>query len=256
LCQAANPTIILVHGVSSSGDPKDFRYAYLPMRNWLVKNIPNAKVVDFDWAQGKPDSPAQASIQIGERRDPINGMSASAWRGSDLLKAVIAAQQSPVCIIAHSQGTAVTLAALKDSKKVSCVVLMGSPLYQGLVLKPLQEALSNTDVLINLASTDDTVVSLPESAKKAFAGVAIGRAGLPDVSGAGFSRMLSTFRHTRFLNLQTGPVIESIILTGVAHSGESGWWAAGWLDNEEAWPESFGVRDFTVAIRGSKKNFQ
>jgi hypothetical protein len=111
LCKAANPTIILVHGVNSTGGPNDLRYAYLPMRNWLSKNIPNAKIVDFDWAQGAPDSPAQASIQIGERNDLINGMSAKAWSGSGSLEVISAAQEKSVCSFAHSQETAVAFSA-------------------------------------------------------------------------------------------------------------------------------------------------
>lgn len=252
--QAAGPTVILVHGVESSGDPKDFRYPYLPIKNWIAKSVPNSTVIDFDWAKGSPDNPGQASIQIGTRADVISGMSTKAWKGADELKEVIGQQAGPICIIAHSQGTALTLAALGSSKRVNCVVIMGSPLYQGFIQAPLRAGYKNFDVLINLASIDDMTVTLPEQIKKAIDGYAIGRSGLPDLSGGGLLKKSNATNHTTYFNPTDGPVVENISFAEVTHSGDKGWWSAWWLEDAAIWPQSFSLEKFKQTLQLKPSN--
>jgi RHS repeat-associated protein len=68
--------------------------------------------------------------------------------------------KEPINIVAHSQGTLVTLAALDQGMKVDNVILLNSPLHIDTEKAKLSRAVKNADKVVHFWSKDDTVVPL------------------------------------------------------------------------------------------------
>jgi len=221
---------IYVHGVKTGGTSQ-----YETFRKEAYKSVsgkgPKHAAIDLVWAQkdGKTwyNPLRYASDSIGKRKKYTEGnsmwsygMAGLQWAGVDKLKktvkelrAIIASDPclkgETINIVAHSQGTLVTLAALQEGMVVDNVIFMGSPMDKEIV----EDATHNTDIaagaknatsLVNLWSTSDDAVR-PKGG--------IGGYGLPKNKIAG--------------------KISDVELTGVDHTGDEGWWAGTWLGNKK-----------------------
>lgn len=167
------------------------------------------------------------SSSIGDRTDQVYGLTNLGWSGTAKLADAIGRIQDvlgpevPVAVMVHSQGCAVTLAALQEGLRFSNLVMMGSPLDMAIV----DGRKNNTRVLdaiegvagemINCSSFEDGISTAGAFASaiggSGGAGLSIGRAGLPG----------SVLRHPR---------VHGLMLTKVDHNEENGWWAAKWID--------------------------
>lgn len=175
------------------------------------------------------------STSIGTRTDLVYGMTRKAWAGTAKLADAIGRIQSvlgrrcPICVVAHSQGGAVTLAAAQEGLHLDNVVLMGSPLDQTIVDLEYNNtrfsvvAAIMRGELINLASTEDGTTMLGGTLSNwggASPGDAppqpIGRRGLPP-------------------RLIADPRFSNIMIEGVDHWGEDGWWSADWQATGATW---------------------
>ena len=230
---------IYVHGVgASSAGLSDFTdkalKAILPEKG-CVTQLTFYMSWSFHTAKGKKDNAVtNASDNIGVRpptgtwKSGLNtsGMSSQQWMGVDKLKKMVKKLKAiikndknlkgeKINIIAHSQGTLITLAALQEGMKVNDVVFMGSPM--DLDADNLREPGNNTDILAGLSNAD-SITNLWSPQDRIAAGKGgIGGFGMPDV-----------FKNTA--NLNRG--LNDIALPNVTHAGTtSGWWSANWLKN-------------------------
>lgn len=81
--------VILVHGVSASGNPNDKEdYPYATFDEDFAPNfLPNTIVIHFNW--GKP-AVTEGSVCVGTRDDLVRGLSDRGWRAVAKLKDVVA----------------------------------------------------------------------------------------------------------------------------------------------------------------------
>ena len=159
-----------------------------------------------------------ASDSVGLRTNRFYGLSTLQWRGVDKLKLIVADIKSwrthdpllkdePINIVAHSQGTIITLAALQEGMTVDNVIFMGSPMDQDIVRNAeentlLKIASANATSITNLWSSSDDVAALKGG---------IGHEGL----------------HSSNITGNVG----DIELAGVDHYGARGWWSGSWILN-------------------------
>lgn len=258
LCFAEN-IVVFVHGVGSSGVAANGEYSYPHSNAWVKANIKNVSTIDFDWSEGAPDHPLHASIRVGHRADQIHGMSDRAWAGAAKLKELVARIRSlpggaktSITIIAHSQGTVLTLCALQEGMQVENVVFMGSPLFQHIIADGADEtslarASENvTNWFVNLCSPNDTVVDtlLPNLRPLTKSGC-IGSRGLPHTIKRLPDPGVKEDRYTEW-KLKNGSTLTCLKMTEVEHNGDKGWWRFHWLDveNRKMWPESMPPEKF------------
>ncbi len=233
---------IYVHGVNSD------HIGYESLRTALRKEFDNRNwsnglkeesVIDFTWAWSptaaqisngdKFENPTtNASDNIGTRSNDrsgwyTSGMSGQQWQGVDKLKntvrelrALIASDPSlskeKINIVAHSQGTLITLAALQDGMVVDNVIFMGSPMDKETVEERSSNtnwpiAIKNAGHISNLWSSSDGTASYKGG---------IGGFGLPD-NTIGLDNKVTDHR-----------------LSGVDHFGSSGWWSGNWLHYDQS----------------------
>lgn len=229
--------IVFVHGVST-----DAGYQYGRMEERLRERWPeafeNTLIVKLWWGC---DTWSEWSSVIGTRTDQVYGMSAEAWSGTAKLADAIGRVQAllgedrPICVMAYSQGCAVTIAALMEGLVIDNLVLMGSPLDQAVVRNQLrntrlQDAFDNVrGSVINCSSAEDAVTKtgavMSMLGASGSSGRPIGRYGLPS-------------------NLLRDPKVSRLHLQEVDHNESKGWWMAHWIpEGGDLWsgvtPEHF-----------------
>jgi pimeloyl-ACP methyl ester carboxylesterase len=191
--------------------------------------------IDFTWAwaptteQARKGTPYEnpttnASDNIGDRATASSGwyksgMSIQQWQGVDKLRRVVddlrtliqtdpALSGEEINIVAHSQGTLITLAALQEGLRVDNVIFMGSPMDQGIV----QSRTDNTDWTLAVPNAGHISNFWSRSDDTAGYKGGIGAVGLP-ANTIGISGRTTDHQ-----------------LSGVDHYGPTGWWAGNWLN--------------------------
>ena len=146
----------------------------------------------------------------------------------------------PINIVAHSQGTLITLAALQEGMFVDGVIFMGSPIDReeaqaGTRNVRILNGVQNAKWLVNLWSSSDNTARLKGG---------IGGFGLPPslIQGNIFDRKLKD----------------------IDHYGASGWWNGSWLNNTDNardtkffWESIFwGKTDSTLLLPVTKEKIE
>lgn len=214
---------IYVHGVNSNHVGYDSLRSTLKSRISIPTNMFEQYSIDMNWAisngKGGFINPiSRASDSIGSPRNWIQGLSAQQWRAVTKLKKIAqklrkviksdrAFCNETVNIVAHSQGTLISLAALQQGLKIDYVIFMGSPMDKEIIEKAshntdIEAGARNTQKIINMWSTSDDIARLKGG---------IGGFGPPK-------------------NKISAKVID-IRLNRVDHFGKTGWWNGSWLDN-------------------------
>lgn len=264
--QGEEPSVVLlVHGIRSGGNPANQDlYSYQAFRDWGNTHLGKAKLIDFNWAiNGDADSANQASIRVGQRTDLVSGMSNRAWRGSDRLIDAIATVRGKIgpkarlSIVAHSQGTVLTLRALQDlegNHHVDNVVFMGSPLFERIIEQGndntrMSDAMQRVQgTLLNISSPQDDVLNRTLAALRTTPGGCIGSRGLPrNIRNLG---QATQHEHLLEWTIEKKRIL-SIELRGIDHFGNDGWWALNWLTHPEDahWPARFPASEFEKLLK-------
>lgn len=242
------PTIVIcVHGVWVPNARES--WAQFPAVIEALPEPRNTELIYLGWGS---DWAVEGSQSIGFRRswDP-RGMSSDAWDAADKLRLAVkeirtVIRGACITVVAHSQGTAVAVAALQDRNlEIDNLVLLGSPLGERTVAKAerntrLASALMSVRLrFMNLSSPLDTVVKYlpPDYRFWDESNKGIGHAGLPDsivgIHGAlpenGAMRIARDDKPPLLLcNYQLSPSID------VEHYGAKGWLRFRWTQSPEA----------------------
>lgn len=274
--------VILIHGVNAGGQLKEVNdYAYEDFHKFAKNALGGALLIDFHWGV---EPLSYSSNRVGTRADQFVGMSDFGWAASAKLKELVArlrdaiGENVKISIVAHSQGSVISLAAIEEGLPIDNWILLGSPLgdviisdgsAQSSMIRAAQNVRSR---IVNLYSSSDDVVGWLKPIFTA-GGIGIGSRGLPAMlegrlpSDASDNLLIRPpiFGDARFSieswdrefvwdkNNQTCE-IRSVPLKGVHHFGEAGWWSCKWLsnDNNEHWLKSDFKRETLVGmLRGS-----
>jgi RHS repeat-associated protein len=220
---------IFIHGVESNSEVYS-TFITEAYKVWPKTSVWDKKqeLIPFNWeyATGTKwwfinsrNSFFNASDSIGSRQNAGStimsfGMSKQQWSAVQKLRFLVqdlrelfdkepCLKYEKINIIAHSQGTLITLAALQSGVKVDGVMFMGSPLDKEIVEEKelntdLSVANKNTTFLMNLYSPGDWTVGYKGG---------IGRNGIP-------SNILS----------------DQIVQTEMEGVGHGDWWKGAWLE--------------------------
>ncbi len=248
--------VILIHGVRATGNPdrRDASYSYDFFDLFAERFLTKTRIIRFDWGI---DGPWDASGKVGTRMNQLEGISDEGWGAVAKLKEVIVrtreliGPKGKISIVAHSQGTIISLAALQEGAKVDNWILLGSPLSQTNVRDAsgdthIARAARNVSTrILNFSSTGDAIVTARQL------GSGVGNAGLPeqisDLDAKGNGRWSSS----------SGSTVQNIMFKNVGHSGANGWWEMKWLADEsrnwspnESWPNDFSAEDLIRLLEG------
>jgi len=222
--------VIFVHGVSTNAHTPYGQMEEKLRARWPAE-MARTLVVKLFWGHVPAN---EWSSVIGTRTDQVWGISDEGWSGTAKLCDAIGRVQHvlgadvPICVVAYSQGSCVTLATLQEGLEIDNLILLGSPLDRGAV----RERVQNTEFMravgqvrgevINCSSEADwgagTGATLSElGGDFAFQGDLDGRA----IGGAGLPR--AALAHPR---------VHGLYLDKVDHTGwfDAGWWDALWID--------------------------
>jgi len=217
--------VVFIHGVNTSPES-----AYTTFLNGISQaKLPHTLFIQIRWPSV---SAPEASDSVGGRAYVAYGMPHDAWTGVAKLKNAVGACRDvfgpnvPITILAHSQGTVITLAALQEGMKVDHWILMGSPLDRE---NSIQNGSYNTDLGAAARNVSGKVVNLWSwSDDTARLKGGIGGFGLPES-----------------IHTYTGDNIIDVEIKGVDHYGAAGWWAMEWLKPgySGAWVSHRGTMD-------------
>lgn len=124
---------IVMHGVSNDVVNR-FEGFLAGMRKRFPKEMAHVLVVPLFWGC---DLLGQATDNVGSRWAQLSGPSERAWAGVAKLKDTVGrirhafavqGRQIPITVVAHSNGTVITVAALQEALELDNVVMLGSPL--------------------------------------------------------------------------------------------------------------------------------
>ena len=232
--RAPRSVIILVHGVASS--PKTYKNFVKEISDVHLKK---SWVVQFNWSG---EALVQASNGVGSRAYYFQGLSTHGFAAVAKLKDVVAQireilPDTPIQIVAHSQGTIVTLAALQEGMKVDNWILMGSPLSR----HNIKTGNKNTRLGQAAKNVSGKIInfwSAGEDTARYAAGLAIGANGLP-------------LRVYQIDKIRTRGEIQNIIDVEVEDVAHSQWWESDWiLRQKHAWAGHYDRPKFHKLLQG------
>lgn len=234
LTATAQPSAVnvLVHGVNSG--PAEFQR--------FVKDISpqgNTWTLQFNWGK---EPILKASDQVGARPNSATGMSDRAWGAVGKLKDVVArcreivGANAKINLVSHSQGSVISLAALQEGMSVDNWLIMGSPLDNDAIVN----GRGNTHLVKGIAQVSGDVFHFwsPDDRVARLKG-GIGSRGLP--TRRKFYSAKTRMKNGRYKNLS------DLKLTGVDHSGSSGWWSMGWLKDDKQWGKRAQIRPIVLS---------
>lgn len=229
--------VILIHGVYSNSD------VFSRFQTKVAdRKLPGAWIVPFDWG---PEPVFNASSNVGNRASVGNGMSKQAFVAAAKLKEVVGrirenlGDEVPINIVAHSQGTIVTLAALQEGMSIDNWILLGSTLSQ----ENISSGAFNTRLADGAKNVRGKVINFWSQADRTVSwvgGAGIGCSGLPHLIQ---KQERST---TGSLNIEDQEVVS------VNHFGEEGWWDCDWLceDDKRKWEKGVSKQSVYSLLHG------
>ncbi len=203
--------IMLVHGVNT--DTRS--YTRFKERIWAPE-LADSALLEVHWGR---ESCVHASGSVGERPNLVVGMSNKAWVGVSKLKDVtaqcrrIVGPSVPITVLCHSQGAVIALAALQEGLTVDNLIMLGATLGT----ESVRTGARNTRLGLAARQVRGTVFNLWSSSDQTvqFAKGGIGGRGLPGQ-----------------IPDYTSGNLRDVRIDKVDHTGDTGWWAMGWLRPE------------------------
>lgn len=220
--------IIFVHGVNT--DPNwNFRNMERELRARWPEQMRRVAVVKLFWGYVPGN---EWSSVIGTRTDQTWGLSDLAWSGPAKLCDAIGRVQATlgvdtkICVMAYSQGTCITVAALQEGLEIDNLILMGSPLDQGGIVRHshnthLPQAFERVrGEIINCSSDSDWMSGVGAGTSAAGSFFAGGGLNGKSVGGHGLPKAIKDL-----------PKVHSLHLDNVDHTvlQDEGWWDAHWI---------------------------
>lgn len=238
---APDTVVVMVHGVDNHQNDRNMEgFVHALRAHHQPERMERVTFFRMYWGY---DEFYHAADGPGERVDQVEGLSERAWAAVAKLKRLVSEIREglgdvPITVVSHSNGAAVTLAALQEGLTVDNWVIMASPMSVSNIRNAsdntrLADAAANVrGIVLNLYAESDGIVKLKEGWGSGFinyypgidAEPSIGRAGLPTHDQGGFD--IAGYPKAGRENIQESWLISTVDENGLDHSD---YWNGYWL---------------------------